>query len=686
VAEPADVLIIGAGASGGVAALRLAEAGYDVVCLEQGSWPDPSDYPGAGAGWELTARKAWSDLPNVRRHWADYPIDESGSDLAIANFNGVGGGTVVYAAVWPRLLPYDFRTRSLAGVGDDWPLSYEELQPYYDRVDRAFGASGLGGNPSYPPGEDPPLPPLPIGQRGLLLARAHARMGWHWWPDVNAILSAPYGGRHVCVQRGVCASGCGEGAKGSTDVTHWPAAVALGVQLVTGARVRRITLDERGRASGAEWVDAEGREHFQAAAVVLCASNGIGTPRLLLASTSPRFPDGLANSSGLVGRRLMLHPNGTVVGWFDEPLDSWQGHAGSGIQSLQFYGPQSGADFAGGSKWSLGGTGGPVGHAMGGRKGPVLGAAHHADMAARFGRGARWLLLCEDQAEDTNRVELSATLTDTSGLAAPKVTYRISENSRRILAWNSERAEESLREAGAVRVDVEPLGRQAHLMGTARMGDDPRTSVVDRWCMSHDVPNLGIIDGSVFVTAGAVNPTPTICALALRAVEHLIEQRGAVPAARPSRVRTVPVTLGPTPPAAVPSAPTVLPSAIERAVLRGVADIMVPAVDGIPAAGELGVADHLLDWVLGLRPDLSEPLRRALAGDGGDPADRLRHLEAADRAAFDALVLVVLAGYYHDAGVRDRIGYPGQVPRPVQARDYPEYLSEGLLDGVTAPG
>ncbi|MCU1375530.1 MAG: glucose dehydrogenase, partial [Actinomycetia bacterium] len=352
------------------------------------------------------------------------------------------------------------------------------------------------------------------------------------------------------------------------------------------------------------------------------------------------------------------------------------------------YGPQAGADFAGGSKWSLSGTGGPLTHALGGRKGPVLGAAHHTAMAARFGRGARWLLLCEDQAEDGNRVELSATLTDTSGLAAPKVTYRISENTRRILAWNSERAGDSLREAGAVQVDVEPLGRQAHLMGTARMGDDPRTSVVDRWCMSHDVANLGIIDGSVFVTAGAVNPTPTICALALRAVEHLIEQRGVAPSPRPSRVSSVPVTLGPTPepPPSVPSAPTAMPSAAERAVLRGLADVMVPAVDDVPAAGELGVADHLLDWVLGVRPDLSEPLRRALAGDVHDPDDRLRHLEASDRAAFDALVLIVLAGYYHDAGVRDRIGYPGQVPRPVQARDFPEYLSEGLLDHVAAPG
>ena len=195
-----DVLIIGAGASGGVAALRFAQAGFRVVCLEQGDWPDASSYPGAGPEWELAVGKQWNSSPNIRQRPADYPVEESQSDLTITNFNGVGGSTVLYGAIWPRMLPYDFRTRSLAGVGDDWPLSYEELQPFYERVDRQFGVSGLGGNPAYPPGDDPPLPPMPIGRRGMLLARAQAKLAWHWWPESNAILSRPYAGRHVCVR------------------------------------------------------------------------------------------------------------------------------------------------------------------------------------------------------------------------------------------------------------------------------------------------------------------------------------------------------------------------------------------------------------------------------------------------------------------------------------------------------
>ena len=169
--------------------------------------------------------------------------------MVLGNFNGVGGGTVLYSAVWPRLLPSDFRTRTEHGIADDWPLSYAELAPHYEETDRQFGVSGLGGNPVYPAGIDPPLPPLPIGRTGLALARAHARLGWHWWPEYNAILSAEHDGRHACVQRGSCGSGCNEGAKGSTDVTHWPRAIRAGAHLVTGARVRRIEVDGRGRAA-----------------------------------------------------------------------------------------------------------------------------------------------------------------------------------------------------------------------------------------------------------------------------------------------------------------------------------------------------------------------------------------------------------------------------------------------------
>ena len=387
--EPVDVLVIGAGASGGVVARRLAEAGIGVLCLEQGDWHDRTEYRGAELDWELTARKQWSGSPNIRALPEDYPVDDADSDVSPLMFAGVGGSMLLFAGAWPRLLPSDFRVRTLDGVADDWPLSYGELQPYYERSDRQIGVSGLGGDPAYPPGEDPPLPPLPIGAGGLKVARAHTRLGWHWWPEPNAILSAPYERRNPCVQRGTCMQGCNEGAKASTDLTHWPVAIANGARLVTGARVRRLETNNRGLVTGATWLDREGREHFQAASSVVLAANGIGTPRLLLLSASPAHPDGLANSSGLVGRRLMMHPFASVTGLFDEDLESWQGHFGCSIESFEFYETDERRGFVRGAKWGLAPTGGPVNAALPSRAGEqVWGAEHHLHVRNHLGRGA----------------------------------------------------------------------------------------------------------------------------------------------------------------------------------------------------------------------------------------------------------------------------------------------------------
>ena len=675
-AEPVDVLVIGGGVSGAVVGKRLAEAGVTVLCLEQGYWPDRADYPGSSPEWELRAGKQWSSVPGLRNRPTDYPIDVTASDLGVLNYNGVGGGSVLYNAHWPRMLPGDFSVHTTDNVADDWPIGYHDLQPYYEATDRDFGVSGLGGNPLYPPGADPPLPPLPIGAAALRVARAHARLGWHWWPGANGILSAAHNGRNPCVQRGACGSGCNEGAKASTDVTHWPTVVSLGGCIVTGARVRRVVTDERGLACGAEWVDVDGRDHYQPANVVVCATNGIGTPRLLLASASPTHPDGLANSSGLVGRNIMLHPLVSVSGVFDDDLQGWRAHAGALIHSLEFARSDPSRGFVRGATWALGSSGGPLKAVFAPDGVGRWGSEHHDAFRRRFGRTASWVIIAEDLPDPDNRVTLSDTLVDGSGIPAPVLTYRMAENTRRLMEWNTERARESLEAAGATHIEVTPHQANGHLLGTARMGTDPATSVVDPDCVAHDVRNLVIPDGSVFVTAGSANPTTTIASVALRCADRLLKHRHDIPKPAHGRAFSSPGIPEPISMSAqIVEEPVRLPTARERNRLRALADELIPAGAGMPVAALVGVADAQLDRVLRARPDLGPGLRAAL----NDPDPLPAHALAAVR-------YVVAAAYYLAPEVRAALGYNPERVSPVHPFDFPEYLEEGLLDHLLTDG
>jgi choline dehydrogenase-like flavoprotein len=524
--DPADVLVIGAGASGAVVTRHLAARGFHVTCLEQGGWVNASEYAGDKPEWELYATQRWHHDPNVRGRPDDYPVEVSEADILPQMFAGVGGSTLHFGAQWPRLLPSDFRVRSLDGVADDWPIRYEELAPYYEQTDRDVGAAGLGGDPAYPAGAPPPLPAHPINEYGRRAAQGMNALGWHWWPAVNAIASRAWGNLEQCARYGTCETGCPHGAKASFDLTHWPHAIRDGARLVPHARVREITLDARGRATGAIYLDRDGTERHVAAATVVLAANGVGTARLLLLSASPQFPDGLANRSGLVGRRLMMHPYAAVIGVYDEQLRSWRGPAGQNVQSLQFYETDTDRGFVRGAKWAVMPTQGP--HRMvalldGRPYDATWGETMQRHVRDAIGRTIEWGVLSEDLPDPENRVLLDPELKDSSGLPAPRVRYRISENTRRQLEWNCDRAREAHAAAGASTTFTTPIvnDQPGHLLGTARMGTDPATSVTDPNGRTHDVPNLYIADGSVFVTAGGVNPTSTISALALRLAEHL---------------------------------------------------------------------------------------------------------------------------------------------------------------------
>lgn len=528
--EKADVLIVGAGASGAFAAVELSKAGFSVVCLEQGDWTRPTEFAGARPEWELKAQKDWHPNPNTRARASDYPIDTSESDVNPLMFNGVGGSTILYAAHWVRMLPSDFQTRTRDGVGDDWPISYEDLAPFYGRTEIDMGVSGLAGDPAYPDEAPYPNPPMPINKIGRKAAEGLDKLGWHWWPAPNAISARKYRHMNACVRRGTCLTGCPEGAKGSVDVTHWPDAIDAGARLVTGARVREVTTNAKGLATGAVYIDRDGVERHQAADVVVMAANGIGTARLLLLSTSRAHPDGLANSSGLVGRRLMMHPYAAATGVYDEPLESWLGPAGHAIQTFEFYETDASRGFARGGKWQVMPSGGPLGLRAGYSDSPVeevWGENFHHRIRRTLGRSFEWGVTAEDLPDMENRVVLDSEQTDSDGIPSPKIIYRTSENTRRLMDFNLARARDAHEAAGATEVHITPLMRDCgwHIMGTARMGLDPAESVINEWHRAHDVPNLYVIDGSAFVTSAAVNPTATITALTLRATEQLIANR-----------------------------------------------------------------------------------------------------------------------------------------------------------------
>jgi len=520
--QPVDVLIVGAGASGAALAWSLLETRMRILCLEQGPWISDKAFPSRRNDFELARYGDFSCDPNVRQLPQDYPINADDSPITPVNFNAVGGSTINFLGHWPRMHPSDFRTRSLDGVGADWPVDYDTLAPFYATNDRTMGISGLAGNPAYP-AYSPPLPPIPLGKLGQTLARGFNELGWHWWPSDVAILSRDDDGRAKCVNAGTCDLGCATGAKASVDLTYWQMLARAGVEIRTGARVREVLVDQTtGMATGVLYHDADGQVHEQRAEMVVLACNGVGTPRLLLNSTSPLFPDGLANRSGMVGRNLMFHPLSGVTGVFDEPMEGFKGPMACSILSQQFYETDPNRDFVRGYGLHSGRYTTPMTYALGGYgiDNPIpWGAEHRRIMDEVYPFSAGLTVVTEDLAVESNTVTLDPTLTDSDGIPAPKITYALHDNTRAMLKHGEDRAEEALLAAGARRVirGGGKVWRRAgwHQMGTARMGHDPAQSVVNGWGRSHDVKNLFIVDGSIFVTAGAVNPTSTIQALAL---------------------------------------------------------------------------------------------------------------------------------------------------------------------------
>lgn len=519
-----EFLVIGAGAAGSAAAWRLAQHGAQVTVLDQGGWVAPDSSPSLTIGWERARHRTHHPNPNIRKNSWDYPIDDSDSDISPMLYNAIGGSTIHWGAHFPRLKPEDFRVKSLDGVGEDWPLSYFDLEPYFEINDQMMGVAGHDGDPAYPRKPHRTMPALPLGRGAERIAAAYDRLNYHWWPVDAAIMTADHGDRLACNNCGPCDLGCPRKSRASTDVTYWSDIHASKIRLITEARVSRV-LSTSGRVTGVTYFDAEGNaQEIQAENVVL-AGNGVGTARLLLLSAADWCPTGLANSSDQVGRNLMFHPTALVTGIFPEPMDGFMGPFACSIYSQEFYESNTDRGFVRGFQAQTIRSDGPLGSALGTYTLPVAwGAGHHEDFYSQFGHTASITVTSEDLPESHNRVTLSPTLKDRFGIAAPKISYRVSENARKILDFGIEINRGVLKEAGATDIRVVDLVTSAgfHLLGTARMGSDPKTSVVNEFGQSHDCSNLYIVDGGVFVTVGALNPTSTIQAIALRAADSMV--------------------------------------------------------------------------------------------------------------------------------------------------------------------
>lgn len=522
--EPVDVAVVGAGLAGAAFTARLAEQAPQlrILCLERGGWVDPASMPAASRHWQRAAVGAWATSPNLRLaaggnpFSADYAIDDSASAIKPLMWSGVGGSTISWAAHFPRLHPSDFRTRSLDGVGEDWPYGYDELAPYYDLNDAMMGVSGLAGDPAYPPKPARPQPPLALGRLGLAAARGFDRLGWHWWPVDAAINSRGYGGRPGCNHCGPCLNGCISRAKASVDVTHWPKAIAAGVELRPHAVVEQVLI-EGGRATAVLYRGADGRQYRQPAGRIVIAGNGIGTARLLLAS-------GVASPA--LGRHLMYHPVAYARGMFAEPMDGPAGPVGCSIYSHEFYETDERRGFKRGIQLQVTRENALLIQAL--RLEQSWGTPLASALREEFHRSIVVMAVAEDLPEPENRVILGAE-TAPDGLPAVKVEYRVSDAARRMLDFGLDRAEEVLRAAGAHRVVRMPLAPFTgwHLLGTARMGPDPATAVTDAHGCCHAVQDLMIVDGSLFPTVGAVNPGSTIGALALKLADDFAREAGA---------------------------------------------------------------------------------------------------------------------------------------------------------------
>jgi len=554
-----DVVIIGLGAAGGVAALPLAQAGIEVVGLEAGTWLTrrdfaPDELRNNYRGWPQGIQKANQEIPTSRANGSS-PNGPRGAVHPMQN--AVGGTTLHYWAQSWRLNPWDFKvvsgTKTRYGASrvptgstvEDWPFGLEELEPYYDKVEYEIGVCGQAGNvggkidPRGNPFEGArtrgyPMPPLRSTEFLDRMTGAARSLGWHPFPGPAAINSRSYQNRSACMYHGFCnRGGCHVDAKNSTAVTTIPRAQATGkLKVVTRAHVTAIEAGGDGRVTGVTYV-TDGVEYFQPAKIVLLGSYTYENTRLLLLSKSKAYPKGLSNNHGQVGRHYFSHHTGaSVSALFPWNTNSWYGLPAQGIAVDNWADDNfdhGALDFIGGGNLWVYSDRRPIGAA----------GMSTFDKAPRW--GSQWKAFIKENADrantayiqkttlpyEDNYLDLDPVVKDALGYPVCRITAEYKENERKISAFTQDKMERWYREAGAIAIQRGPLGGahgiSTHAYGGTRMGDNAETNVVNRFGFSHEAPNLGVLGASVMGTSGAHNPTLTVQALAWRTAERLVK-------------------------------------------------------------------------------------------------------------------------------------------------------------------
>lgn len=506
--DEVDLAIVGCGAGGSTLLQRVARAGWKAVAFDAGPFWDPE------ADWV-------SDEAGSHHLYWNEPRQIGGADPVPLGSNnsgrGVGGSMIHYAGYVPRFHPSDFRTQTQDGVGADWPMAYDDLRPYYEHIEQELPVAGE----HWPWGDphDYPHRPHPVSGNGEVFQRGALALGIPARVGPVAIANGRFGHRPHCIYRGFCLQGCKVNAKASPLITHLPDALAHGAEVRAESMVTSVEIDQRtGRATGVHYL-RNGVARFQRARMVAIAGYSIETPRLLLNSTSARFPDGLCNDHDLVGRYLMVQGAPQTAGRFEAEIRMWKAPPPE-VSTEQFYETDPDKPYKRGFSVQ---TVSPL---------PIT-WAEHVMAGGRWGRQMRdymtdyphWACfgaLCEFLPQAGNRVTL-AEEKDRYGLPVAHFAYSQCENDRMLLDAAQHVMEDILRAAGAE--EVITIQRFAHLVGGARMGADETQGVVDADCRAFAVPNLLITDGSVLPTQGSANPALTIMSVAARAADRLVRSK-----------------------------------------------------------------------------------------------------------------------------------------------------------------